>query len=67
MPVAGPPLRDRVRRGQRVAIAICDGTRAQPRHIVIPVVLEELADVLDLDDVTVLVAPGLAGDRTSVV
>jgi len=58
MPVAGPPLRDRVRRGQRVAIAICDGTRAQPRHIVIPVVLEELADVLDLDDVTVLVATG---------
>ncbi|MDQ7904033.1 lactate racemase domain-containing protein [Phytohabitans sp. ZYX-F-186] len=26
-PVAGPPLRERVRRGQTVAISACDGTR----------------------------------------
>ncbi|WP_238412779.1 lactate racemase domain-containing protein [Saccharothrix deserti] len=26
-PVAGPPLRDRVRPGQTVAISACDGTR----------------------------------------
>ncbi len=57
-PVAGPPLSAVVRRGQRVAIAICDGTRPQPRRVVVPVVLEELAEVVDLDDVVVLVATG---------
>ncbi|MGY1718657.1 nickel-dependent lactate racemase [Blastococcus sp. SYSU DS0552] len=57
-PVAGPPLRDRVRRGQTVAISACDGTRAQPRHLMIPAVLEELDGIVDLDDVVVLVATG---------
>jgi nickel-dependent lactate racemase len=57
-PVSGPPLRERVRRGQTVAISACDGTRAQPRHLMIPAVLEELDDVVDLDDVVVLVATG---------
>jgi nickel-dependent lactate racemase len=57
-PVAGPPLRDRVRRGQTVAISACDGTRPQPRHLMIPAVLAELEDVVDLADVVVLVATG---------
>lgn len=57
-PVAGPPLRDRVHRGQTVAISACDGTRPQPRDLMIPVILDELADVIDLDDVTILVATG---------
>ncbi len=38
-PVSGPPLRERVRRGQTVAISACDGTRAQPRVLMIPAVL----------------------------
>ena len=57
-PVAGPPLRDRVRRGQTVAISACDGTRPQPRHLMIPAVLAELEDVVDLADVVILVATG---------
>ncbi|GAA3661803.1 nickel-dependent lactate racemase [Lentzea atacamensis] len=57
-PVAGPPLRDRVRRGQTVAISACDGTRPQPRHLMIPAILEELDGLVDLDDVVVLVATG---------
>jgi nickel-dependent lactate racemase len=57
-PVAGPPLRERVRRGQTVAISACDGTRAQPRHLMIPAVLEELDGIVDLDDVVILVATG---------
>ena len=35
-PVAGPPLREFVRPGQSVAISMCDGTRAQPRGLMIP-------------------------------
>jgi lactate racemase len=57
-PVAGPPLRERVRPGQTVAISACDVTRAQPRHLMIPAVLEELDGIVDLDDVVVLVATG---------
>jgi lactate racemase len=57
-PVAGPPLRERVRRGQTVAISACDITRAQPRHLMVPALLEELDGIVDLDDVVVLVATG---------
>ncbi|MGY1836505.1 nickel-dependent lactate racemase [Blastococcus sp. SYSU DS0510] len=57
-PVAGPPLRELVRPGQTVAISICDGTRAQPRDLMVPAVLEEIAGIVDLDDVVILVATG---------
>jgi nickel-dependent lactate racemase len=57
-PVAGPPLRERVRPGQTVAISACDGTRPQPRHLMIPAVLAELDGVVRLEDVVILVATG---------
>jgi len=57
-PVAGPPLRERVRPGQTVAISACDVTRAQPRHLMVPAVLDELAGIVDDADVVVLVATG---------
>src|SRR5215213_5226193 len=57
-PVSGPPLRERVRRGQTVAISACDVTRAQPREAMLTVLLEELDGIVDLDDVVVLVATG---------
>jgi nickel-dependent lactate racemase len=57
-PVAGPPLRTRVKPGQRVAISVCDGTRPQPRHLMIPAILEELDGITSLDDVVILVATG---------
>jgi lactate racemase len=57
-PVSGLPLRARVQRGQTVAISVCDGTRAQPRKIVVPAILDELDGVVALEDVTVLVATG---------
>ena len=57
-PVAGPPLRELVKPGQTVAISMCDGTRPQPRHLMIPAVLDELDGIVDPDDVVVLVATG---------
>jgi nickel-dependent lactate racemase len=57
-PVAGRPLRELAKPGQTVAISMCDGTRPQPRHLMIPAVLEELDGIIDLDDVTLLVATG---------
>jgi nickel-dependent lactate racemase len=62
-PVAGPPLRDRLLAtgaGQNttVAISVCDGTRAQPRTIMVPTLLAEIADLVDLANVTILIATG---------
>jgi nickel-dependent lactate racemase len=57
-PVAGRPLREIVRPGQRVAVAICDGTRPQPRRVVVPAILDELDGIVRLEDVVLLVATG---------
>ncbi|MEH0421535.1 lactate racemase domain-containing protein [Streptomyces sp. B21-083] len=57
-PVAGPPLRERVRPGQIVAISACDGTRPQPRHLMIPAVLDELDGIVRPEDIVILVATG---------
>jgi lactate racemase len=57
-PVAGWPLRDLVRPGQTVAVSMCDITRPQPRHLMIPALLAELDGIVSLDDITVLVATG---------
>ena len=57
-PVGGPPLRRRVHPGQTVAIAVCDGTRSQPRRLVVPALLDELEGIVRLDDVVILVATG---------
>ena len=57
-PVAGPPLRERVHPGQSVAISACDITRPQPRHLMIPALLEQLEGIVELADVVILVATG---------
>ena len=57
-PVAGPPLREQVKPGQTVAISACDGTRPQPRQLMIPAVLDELDGIVRPEDITVLVATG---------
>ena len=57
-PVAGPPLRELVRPGQTVAISMCDGTRPQPRHLMIPGRARGARGVVRLEDVVLLVATG---------
>ena len=57
-PVAGRSLRACVRAGQTVAISVCDGTRPQPREVVIPAILAELDGLVRLDDVVILIATG---------
>jgi len=57
-PVSGAPLRERVRPGQTVAISVCDGTRPQPRHLMIPAVLSELDGIIDSRDIVLMVATG---------
>lgn len=58
LPVAGPPLRRLARRGQSVAIAVCDATRPQPRQLVLGAILELLDGLVRPEDVVVVVATG---------
>jgi nickel-dependent lactate racemase len=64
-PTFGAPLRERLRPGQHVAISICDGTRPQPRRVVVPALLDELEGVIDADDVVVIVATGTHRGNTA--
>ncbi|MBV9593090.1 MAG: nickel-dependent lactate racemase [Actinobacteria bacterium] len=57
-PVAGPPLRERVRPGAKVAVSICDITRAQPREAMIRALLDELDGIVGTEDIVLLVATG---------
>jgi nickel-dependent lactate racemase len=57
-PVSGPPLRQVVPAGARVAVSLCDATRPQPREAMIRVLLDELDDIVARDDVLLLVATG---------
>jgi nickel-dependent lactate racemase len=65
-PLAGASLREVVRGRRTVAISICDGTRPQPRQIVVPAILEELDGLVSLEDVVVLVATGTHRGNTRV-
>jgi nickel-dependent lactate racemase len=57
-PLGAPPLRKLAARGQRVVIAVCDGTRPQPRPAVLRAILQELDGRVRPEDVTVLIATG---------
>jgi nickel-dependent lactate racemase len=56
-PLGRPPLRTLVRRGQTVAISVCDITRAQPRQQMLEALFEELPETA-AEDVTILIATG---------
>jgi lactate racemase len=57
-PLGCAPLRDQVRDGDQVVISICDGTRAQPREVMLPAILDEIEQVAPSARVTLLVATG---------
>jgi nickel-dependent lactate racemase len=56
-PLERAPLRDLVRSGQKVAISVCDITRAQPRIEMLQAIFAELPQVRP-EDVTILIATG---------
>src|SRR5438552_7641227 len=56
-PFGKPPLRELVRPGQRIAISVCDITRAQPRQAMLEALFSEMPGVR-LEDVTILIATG---------
>lgn len=59
-PIGSPPLQDVVMPGDTVAIVFSDVTRPTPNHIIIPVLLEELAEAgIDRRSITLINALGM--------
>src|SRR6266850_4675598 len=56
-PLGRPPLRDLVRRGQTIAISVCDLTRPQPRQEMLTALFAEMPEIRP-EDVTILIATG---------
>ncbi len=56
-PVGSPKLAELVEAGSRVAISVCDGTRAQPRELMLRALFEAMPSVPPAD-VVILVATG---------
>lgn len=56
-PLGCQPLRDVITPDRKVAISVCDSTRAQPRQEMLQAVFRELAGV-GADDITILIATG---------
>ena len=62
-PIGCSPLRQRIRKGQRVAISVCDITRAQPRREQLAALFEEMPDV-PRSDITIFIATGTHRSNT---
>src|SRR5687768_1658254 len=56
-PIGRPPLGTLVRAGHRVAISVCDVTRAQPRELMLEALFAAMPAVRP-EDVTILIATG---------
>src|SRR5437867_10066441 len=56
-PSGKPPLRETIRSGQKIAISVCDITRAQPRQPMLEALFSEMPGVR-LEDVAILIATG---------
>ncbi len=57
LPFGKPPVHETIRPGQRIAISVCDITRAQPRQPMLEALFSEMPGVR-LEDVAILIATG---------
>jgi nickel-dependent lactate racemase len=62
-PIGCAPLRQQVRPGNRVAISVCDITRAQPRREQLQALFDEIPDV-PRSDITIFIATGTHRSNT---
>jgi lactate racemase len=62
-PIGSAPLRQQVRRGQSIAISVCDVTRAQPRREQLLAIFDEIPDI-PRSDITIFIATGTHRSNT---
>lgn len=58
-PIASAPLRDRVKKSDKVVVLVTDYTRPCPDDRLLPPILAELETVVPRDNITIIVALGL--------
>jgi len=58
-PIGCPGLKNLIKKGDRVILITTDNTRHCPDHIIVPVILDELAEIIPPQNITILVALGL--------
>jgi nickel-dependent lactate racemase len=63
-PIESAPLSEIARRGRKVAISVCDITRAQPRREMLSAVLSQMPEIRP-EDVTILIATGTHRTNTN--
>src|SRR5215471_17682350 len=56
-PSGKPPLRTLLRPGRKIAISVCDITRAQPRRLMLEALFAEMPGIRR-EDVTIFIATG---------
>ncbi len=58
-PIASPPLRERIKKTDKVVVLVTDNTRPCPDDRLLPPILAELESVIPRDNITIIVATGL--------
>ena len=57
-PINSKPLRDIINSDSKIAISVCDITRAQPREIVLKTIIEHIEDIVPKANIKILIATG---------
>ncbi|MBO83239.1 MAG: hypothetical protein CL506_02615 [Actinobacteria bacterium] len=57
-PIGSAPLRKKVNKSSKIAISVCDITRAQPRQIVLQAILDHISDITSPENIKILIATG---------
>ena len=57
-PINSKSLRDIINSDSKIAISVCDITRAQPRKIVLETIIEHIADIVPKSNIKILIATG---------
>jgi len=63
-PINSDPLKNKLKKNRTVAISVCDITRAQPRKLILEVIIEEIRDVIDPKNIVILIATGTHRENT---
>jgi nickel-dependent lactate racemase len=57
-PISSKPLRSLLNESSKIAISVCDITRAQPRKIILEAIVDHIKDIVPPSNIKVLIATG---------
>jgi nickel-dependent lactate racemase len=57
-PINSKPLRNLINKSSKIAISVCDITRAQPRKVILEAIIDHIKDIVPPSNIKVLIATG---------